>query len=113
MANFWVSNIGRRGSLQETAIGNDSAFAPVVRIERLLARVVVLEFLATAATCFLTGVIYFKTALTQWPPAFEYVTAAFLIAVLVVLPSLCFKQYNMIQSQARDRFMWGGMGAVI
>src|SRR6185503_12686023 len=34
-------------------------------------------------------------------------------AALVLLPSLTFKQYNMIQAQARDRFVWGGMGAVI
>jgi Undecaprenyl-phosphate glucose phosphotransferase len=69
--------------------------------------------LAIAGTCFLTSVIYFKTALTQWPPIFEYVTAAFLIAALVLLPALGFKQYNAIQARARDRFMWGGMGAVI
>src|SRR5262249_53579165 len=112
MANLWVSNIGRPSTLQDAAVSNDSAFGAVVRIERLLARVIILEFLAIAATCFLTSVIYFKAALTQWPPAVEYVTAAFLIAALVVLPSLAFKQYNTIQSQARDRFMWSGLGAV-
>src|SRR6185436_19703251 len=113
MANLWVSNIGRPTSLRDAAVESDLAFDAVVRVERLLAIVVALEFLAIAATCFLTSVIYFKTALTQWPPAFEYVTAAFSIAALVLLPSLTFKQYNTIQAQARDRFMWGGMGAVI
>jgi Undecaprenyl-phosphate glucose phosphotransferase len=82
------------------------------RIEAVLFRTVMLEFLVVAGTCFITSVVYFKAILTQWPPAAEYVATAMLIAVLVLLSALGFRQYRAIQAQPRDLYMWSGVGAV-
>jgi Undecaprenyl-phosphate glucose phosphotransferase len=82
------------------------------RIEAVLVRTVVIEFLVVAGTCFLTSVIYFKTILTQWPPAAEYVPTALVIAILVLLTTLGFRQHRAIQAQPRDRYLWSGIGAV-
>ena len=90
----------------------DVSSAAGERIERLLARIVVIEFLAIAATCFITSNLYFYAVLTVAPSNFEYVSAALFIALLIVLLSLGLKQYVAIQAQPRDRFMLGGLGAV-
>ena len=82
------------------------------RIERLVARIVFLEFSIIAAICFLTSTFYFYAVLTVTPFSFEYLSAALLIALLIVLLSLGFKQYVAIQAQPRDRFMLSGLGAV-
>jgi len=82
------------------------------RIERLVLKVMGIEFAAVAGTCLVTSVIYFRAALEHWPPAGEYVTAAVLIAAFVLLSALSLKQYAAIQTQSRDRYMWTGMGAV-
>ena len=82
------------------------------RIERLIARIVIIEFSTIAATCFLTSTLYFYAVLTAAPSTAEYVSAALLIALLIVLLSLGFKQYVAIQAQPRDRFMLSGLGAV-
>ena len=70
------------------------------------------SFPTIAATCFLTSTLYFYAVLTVAPPTSEYVSAALLIALLIVLLSLGLKQYRSIQAQPRDRFMLGGLGAV-
>jgi hypothetical protein len=41
------------------------------RIEVVLVRTVMLEFLVVAGTSFVTSVVYFKAILTQRPPAAE------------------------------------------
>jgi Undecaprenyl-phosphate glucose phosphotransferase len=85
---------------------------PAGRIERLLAKVIAVEFLVVATASFLTSLVYFTTVLTQWPPVWEYAAAALLIATLVLLAAFGFKQYVGIQAQPRDRYLWGGLGIV-
>jgi Undecaprenyl-phosphate glucose phosphotransferase len=82
------------------------------RLERLIARIIILELFTIAATCFLTSTLYFYAVLTVAPPTSEYVSAALLIALLIVLLSLGLKQSRSIQAQPLDRFMLGGLGAV-
>lgn len=82
------------------------------RIEPLQIKVLASEFLAIAAVCFLTSVVYFEAVLTEWPPTLQYIAAALFIAVLVMLPAIGFRQYTAIQAHSRDRFMWSGVGAV-
>ena len=92
-------------------VGN--AAAPVIgSLERLLVRIVAVEFLAIAAACYAASVVYNVAFLSRWPPTEEYVPAALSIAVLVLLVALGFKHYVGFQTQSRDRFMWGGIGAV-
>jgi FlaA1/EpsC-like NDP-sugar epimerase len=90
-----------------------NASPPVIgRLERLLVRIVALEFLLVVGTCYITSAIYYETFLATWPPIEQYVPAALFIASLVLLTALGFKHYVGIQAQSRDRFMWTGIGAV-
>jgi Undecaprenyl-phosphate glucose phosphotransferase len=112
MTNVFVPD--SNGQMSATAASQVLECRPQVtrRIEALVAQIVMIEFMAVAGTCFLTSVIYFETVLTLWPSTEQYATAAFAIAVLVLLAALGFKQYVGIQLQSRDRYMWSSMGAV-
>ena len=112
MAQLYLPDVDKSVVASDVRPKFDISSAASVRIERLLARIVVIEFLAIAATCFITSTLYFYAVLTVAPPNFEYVSAALFIALLIVLLSLGFKQYVAIQAQSRDRYMLSGLGAV-
>src|SRR6202046_2711140 len=112
MANLYVPDVDKSATADDIRPWNDSSPVAGRRIERLLARIVIIEFSTIAATCFLTSTLYFYAVLTAAPSTAEYVSAALLIALLIVLLSLGFKQYVAIQAQPRDRFMLSGLGAV-
>ena len=112
MAQLYLPDVDKSVVASDVRPKFDISSAASVRIERLLARIVVIEFLAIAATCFITSMLYFYAVLTVAPPNFEYVSAALFIALLIVLLSLGFKQYVAIQAQSRDRYMLSGLGAV-
>lgn len=78
----------------------------------MLVWIVAIEALTVAGTCFATSVIYFKIVLTARPSVEQYAAAAAIVAVLVMLVTLGFKQHNVIQLQPRDRYFWSAMGAV-
>ena len=110
MTNLSVPEI----SESAPAIGGERrslAYTPVNRLEHMLAAIVGMEFLAVTGICFLTSVVYFRTMLTGWPPVSDYLGASALIALLVAVSALGFKQYSAIQERSRDRFMWSGLGA--
>jgi Undecaprenyl-phosphate glucose phosphotransferase len=102
----------QRGSSAD-ARSDDLSFGIVGRLEHLLARIVAIEFLAVAAACYLASVVYFELFLSEWPSTAQYVASAFFIAGLVLIASFAFKHYVGVQAQPRDRFMWGGLGAVV
>ena len=112
MANLYLPDVDKSATASDIQPRYDSSPAVGGRLERLLARIIVIEFSTIAATCFLTSTLYFYAVLTVAPATFEYVSAALLIALLIVLLSLGFKQYVAISAQARDRFMVSGLGAV-
>jgi Undecaprenyl-phosphate glucose phosphotransferase len=85
--------------------------ARAIRMNRLVICIVAVEFSTVAATCFVTSLIYFKMVLTAWPPAEQYVAAALIIAGIVSIASLGFKQHLAIQAQPRDRYFWSALGA--
>jgi Undecaprenyl-phosphate glucose phosphotransferase len=109
--NLFVPNFRQQTSIQGVGYADTPSVAKG-RIERLLTSIVGVEFFAIAGSCYLTSLIYYEFVLAAWPPTIEYVTAAFLLATLVLATALGFKQYVAIQAQARDRYMWGGIGAV-
>jgi Undecaprenyl-phosphate glucose phosphotransferase len=112
MAQLYLPDVDKSVVASDVRSKFDFSSAAGERIERLLARIVVIEFLAIAATCFITSTLYFYAVLTVAPSNFEYVSAALFIALLTVLVSLGLKQYVGIQAQPRDRFTLGGLGAV-
>jgi len=85
--------------------------ARAIRMNQLVIRIVAIEFLTVAATCFATSLIYFKMVFTAWPPAEQYVAAALIIASIVSIASLGFKQHVAIQAQPRDHYFWSALGA--
>ena len=112
MANLYVPDVDKNTAADDPWPRYDSSPGASRRIERLLAKIIFIEFSTIAATCFLTSNLYFYAVLTVAPSTFEYVSAALSIALLIVLFSLAFKQYVAIQAQPRDRFMLNGLGAV-
>jgi Undecaprenyl-phosphate glucose phosphotransferase len=112
MANLYLPDVHKNAFADDIRHRDDSSRTGGRRIERLLAGIIAIEFSTIAATCFITSTLYFYLVLTVAPPTSEYTSAALLIALLVVVLSLGFKQYVAIQAQPRDRFMLGGFGAV-
>jgi Undecaprenyl-phosphate glucose phosphotransferase len=106
-----VPQIQRHSSAESSSAG--LSFGVAARLEHLLARIVAIEFLAITAACYIASVIYFEVFLSEWPSTAQYVASALFIASLVLIASFAFKHYIGIQAQPRDRFMWGGLGAVI
>jgi Undecaprenyl-phosphate glucose phosphotransferase len=99
-----LASVGRRSrTLQSVRIR---------RLDSLLVRIIAIEFLTVAGTSFLASWIYFKAVLTASPPSEQYIAAAFIIGILVLLVALCLKQHVAIQSQSWDRYLWSALGAV-
>jgi Undecaprenyl-phosphate glucose phosphotransferase len=110
MANLYLPDVDKNAAAQGTWPKTSSAAHG--RLERLLAKIITIEFSSIALVCFLTSNLYFYTVLTFAPATLEYVSAAVSIALVIVLLSLGLKQYVAIQAQPRDRFMLSGLGAV-
>jgi len=90
----------------------DSKRASPRHISSTVTGMVLCEFLVIAAAAYIASLIYNRVVLERWPPAEQYVTAAIVIAALVLLVSLGFRQFATIQTQPRHRFLWNGLGAV-
>jgi Undecaprenyl-phosphate glucose phosphotransferase len=112
MKNLSVHGID--GSVGVESGPRDSAWDVTTsgRIERYLVKIVAVELVVVTATCFLTSVVYSKLVLAVGLPTREYVWAALLIGVLVLLPSLVLKQHVAVQTQTRDRYILHGVSAV-
>ena len=82
------------------------------RLPTLLARMSAMEFAVVACTAYFASVVYYRAILMQWPPFDQYISAAVLIATMVLLISLSFRNFAAIQAQSRLRFVWSGLGAV-
>jgi len=110
--NTSASDVAHQIGVAAEALSDNPSPPVISRLERLLVRVVALEFFLVAGTCYITSAIYYQTFLATWPPLEQYVPASLFIASLVLLTALGFKNYVGIQTQSRDRFMWSGIGAV-
>jgi len=54
----------------------DATSTAIGRLERLLVRIVALEFLVIAGTSYLASAIYYETFLSTWPPIEQYASGA-------------------------------------
>src|SRR5579864_711933 len=93
MAQLYLPDVDKSVVASDVRPKFDFSSAAGERIERLLARIVLIEFLAITATCFITSTLYFYAVLTIAPSNFEYVSAALFLALFIVLVSLGLKQY--------------------
>jgi Undecaprenyl-phosphate glucose phosphotransferase len=78
----------------------------------LIAKVAVAEFLAVSAAAYMASLLYYLVVLQELPSARAYGSSALLIASLIMLVSLGFRHYVMLQTKSRHRFLWIGLGAV-
>lgn len=88
------------------------AQAGPMRLGKINAKVLALEFLAVAFTAYLAGTFYHFTALQAQPVISESVPISLYIATLVSGVSLAFKHFTAIQRQPMHLLLWSGLGAV-
>jgi Undecaprenyl-phosphate glucose phosphotransferase len=111
--SFSPSDIEYQTPRDATSAADGDSSVVIGRLERLLTKIVALEFLVIAGACYLASVIYNEAFLSRWPPTEQGIPAASFIAFLVLIASLGFKHYLGVQTQSRDRFMWNGLGAIL
>jgi Undecaprenyl-phosphate glucose phosphotransferase len=102
-------------AISATALGPDKFGLKATRLENLtilVAKVVFAEFLAVSVAAYTISLLYFVFVFRELPPMEAYGAAALCIASLVLLVSLGFRHYAMLQTQPRHRFLWSGLGAV-
>jgi Undecaprenyl-phosphate glucose phosphotransferase len=111
MANMLLHD-NRPAAVAAAGRVHPSASGHFYRIERLVLKIIGMEFVTIALLCLTTSIGYFTVVLNETPPSFEFLAAVLVIPALVVLPAAAFKQYHLIQAQSRDRYMWSGLAAV-
>jgi hypothetical protein len=85
---------------------------PRGHIRHVAARLVTVEFAATAAASYLATLAYNLTLFHAWPAAENYVPASIVIALLVSIVGGASRQFEQPHTQPRLKFMWSGVGAV-
>lgn len=70
------------------------------------------EFFAVEATAYFASMAYTLATGGTWHQSDQYIPAAILIGLLVILSSLALGHYTNIQQQPRHRFLWGGVASV-
>jgi Undecaprenyl-phosphate glucose phosphotransferase len=98
-----------------STLGPEKSERKSIRLENLtvlVAKVAFAEFLAVSAAAYTTSLLYFLVVFQGLPPTAAYGSAALFIASLILLVSLGFRHYVMLQTQPRHRFLWSGFGAV-
>src|SRR5262249_15363164 len=83
------------------------------RLSVILLKLLALEYLAVAASAYVTTVFYHFVIWNQGPSVQKYLIASIGIATLVLIVSLAFKHYADIQIQPRHKFLWSGIGGVL
>src|SRR6185437_5170348 len=90
------------------------ASKPAIRLRNAIAVYSILEFLTVAAAAFGAHIFYHYIFLHSfdWELAKAYGFSGLTLATLVLLFSLAFQNFNAVRRQARDVFLWRGLGAV-
>jgi putative colanic acid biosynthesis UDP-glucose lipid carrier transferase len=118
MASDYTSRTNHRQTALFPAIGPlaaKSIRARAVRTRPLseaVAKILALEFAVVAAAAYLASFLYHYLGSKVGPPAYQYVPAALVIALLVLIVALTFHHFESMQTQPRHRFLWNGLGAV-
>ena len=77
-----------------------------------IVRIAVIEFLAVGLSAYVASFAYHYVGSGSLPPAYQYVPAAIFIALMVLLFSVSFRDFESIQTKPRHRFLWSGIAAV-
>jgi putative colanic acid biosynthesis UDP-glucose lipid carrier transferase len=117
MASDYTSRTNQQQVARLSAIGPIAATSVRARPVRArplsdaIAKMLALEFAIVAAAAYLASFLYHLGS-KVWPPAYQYIPAALLIGLLVLIVSLTFRHFDSIQTQPRHRFLWSGLRAV-
>jgi Undecaprenyl-phosphate glucose phosphotransferase len=82
------------------------------RLSTVYARIMMLEFVAVAASAYIASVIYHSSSLSTSPPMMQYIFVALFLAALVSLVSAGFRHFDAIQMRPLHLLLWSGIGAV-
>jgi Undecaprenyl-phosphate glucose phosphotransferase len=77
-----------------------------------LLQVIILEFFAVALIAFFASAAYTYGTSGFFHHPGQYIPAAILVGILVVLISLALRHYTAITQQPRHRFLWSGLASV-
>ena len=112
----YALNKSQSSAIQSTIDESDYA-APVkvtgaIHLNTALTTYAMIEFLAVACSAYFGSLVYHFVSWHSWQTAPTYMLAAVVIATLVLLSSIGFRNFFAFQRQARHIFLWGGVGAV-
>ena len=82
------------------------------RLNTVLIKYAAIEFLAVACSAYFASAIYHFAILQSGHNVQEYIVAAVIIAILILVISLALQNFNAIQRQPRHMFLWRGLAAV-
>ena len=72
----------------------------------------IIEFFAVASSSYFGTALYHFIGRHSWQTTPAYIVAAVVIAMLVLLSSVGFRNFVAFRSQSRHIFLWRGIGAV-
>ena len=112
----YALNKSQSSAIQSTFDESDYA-APgkvtgAIHLNSALTVYAMIEFLAVASSAYFGSAVYHFVGGHSWHMAPAYMLAAVVIATLVLLSSIGFRNFFAFQRQARHIFLWGGVGAV-
>jgi Undecaprenyl-phosphate glucose phosphotransferase len=87
-------------------------FARASPLQSFLVKLGVGEFAVVAAAAYFGSVVYHRLVLNDWPDPEQYIPATLLLALMVSVVSLEFRQFTAMQMRPRHQFLWSGVGAV-
>ncbi len=105
----------QREAKHEAVIPSDMlAIDPVfaTRLSSFLGYVLAIEFVAVAASAYISSVLYYYFVLHTFPPINQYIPAALFIATLFTMTSAGFRHFALPKRHRLDTFLWNGIGAV-
>jgi Undecaprenyl-phosphate glucose phosphotransferase len=106
------SKSGQSAVLHTVGISSATIQPRTRRLSEAVVRMGVIEFLTVGLSAYVASLAYYYLGSNSSPPASQYVPAAIFIALLVLLFSISFRNFEAIQTQPRHRFLWSGIGAV-
>ena len=101
--------------IESLAFTSDEVSPKSVRIRRLnsvLAIYAAIEFLYVGFSAYISSEVYQRVILQTSTRTQTYIVAAFIIATLVFLVSLAFRNLTGIKAQPRHVFLWNGIGTI-
>src|SRR5262245_14439230 len=104
--------LASRQALDEANRVTREQSTPVIHLRTTLAFYAAIEFFAVASSAYFASALYHYIGLNSLQAKPTYVLAAAVIATLVLVISIAFRNFTAFRRQARHIFLWRGIGSV-